>query len=99
MTTEDEIIGALDHRIQKLEDRYPFSADELEILCRCHDTCLENAEDKDDFLMKLAKASPYKYFLLPGDEMRERVNWIENHVLPAGFANQLRAAMSMDAYD
>lgn len=97
MATEDEIIGAIDHRVKKLEERYPFTADELEILCRCHDH-LKNEVDQDDFLMKLAQSSPYQFFFLPGDELRTRVYWIEDHILPPGFANQLRAAVDMDAF-
>jgi len=97
MATEDEIIGAIDHRIKKLEERYPFTADELEILCRCHDH-LKNEVDQDDFLMKLAQSSPYQFFFLPGDELRTRVYWIEDHILPPGFANQLRAAVSCDTF-
>lgn len=93
----DRIIGAMDHRIKKLQERYPFSAEELEILCRCHDH-IKNAADRNDFLMKLAQTSPYQFFFLPGDEMRTRVDWIESFILPSGFANQLRAAVSMDAF-
>ena len=93
----DKIIGAIDHRIKKLQERYPFTADELEILCRCHDH-LKNQGDQDDFLMKLVQTSPYQFFFLPGDEMRSRVDWIESFILPPGFANQLRAAVSMDSF-
>lgn len=83
--------------IRKLEERYPFNTEELEILVRCHDH-LKNNQDSDDFLMKMALTSPYSYFFLPGEEMRDRVDWIENHVLPPGFANELRAAISADAF-
>lgn len=83
--------------IHKLEERYPFSEEELEILIRCQER-LKNDKDKDDFLLKLALASPYSHFFLPGNEMRDRVVWIENHILPAGFANELRAAISADAF-
>jgi hypothetical protein len=85
------------HKIRNLQERYPFSQEELEILVRCHDL-LENPEDQDDFLMKLALASPYQHFFLPGDELRERVTWIEDYLLPPGFANELRAAISVDAF-
>ena len=97
MATEDEIIGDLDHRIKKLEERYPFTAEELEILCRCYDH-LKNEKDPDDFLMKLAQASPYQTFFLPGDELRHRVTWMEECILPPGFSNQLRAAMAVDPF-
>ena len=88
--------------IHKLEERYPFNEEELEILVRCHDNigesnkkCIERDEDNPSFLVKLALASPYSYFFLPGDSpMRSRVNWIEEHVLPPGFSNELRAAMA-----
>jgi hypothetical protein len=50
----------------------------------------------------LALASPYTFFFLPeehpGDAMRDRVSWIEDYVLPAGFANEFRAAISIDAF-
>ena len=86
--------------IRHLAERYPFDEAELEILVRCHDHI--NESSRDDFLMKLALASPYSYFFLPeehpGDAMRDRVSWIENYVLPAGFANELRAAISIDAF-
>jgi hypothetical protein len=85
--------------IQKLEERYPFNRAELEILVRCYEHVGgSNEEDKDDFLMKLALASPYSYFFVPGDEMRNRVSWIEDNVLPPGFANELRSAIAVDAF-
>ena len=83
--------------IHNLEDRYPFNEAELEILVRCHDH-VSNEDDKSDFIMKLALASPYSYFFLPGDAMADRVLWIEDNILPAGFANELRAATSTDAF-
>ena len=83
--------------IHKLAERYPFNDEELEILVRCHEH-LEDNENKEDFLMKLAVTSPYSYFFLPGDEMRDRVNFIEDKVLPAGFASDFRAAISADAF-
>ena len=83
--------------IHNLEDRYPFNEAELEILVRCHDH-VSNVGDKSDFIMKLALASPYSYFFLPGDAMADRVLWIEDYILPAGFANELRAATSTDAF-
>lgn len=85
------------HKLRKLQERYPFNEEELEILVLCHEH-LQDSEDQDDFLMKLAKATPYTFFFLPGDELRDRVNWIEDHILPAGFANGLRAAVSVDAF-
>jgi len=83
--------------IHKLEERYPFKEEELEVLVRCHDN-LQQETDKNDFLLKLALASPYSHYFLPGNEMRSRVEWIENHVLPQGLANELRAAISADAF-
>jgi hypothetical protein len=84
-------------QLKRLEDRYPFNEEELEILVRCHER-LKDRDDNDDFLMKLALSSPYSYFFLPGDEMRDRVNWIEDHVLPPGFASEFRAAVSADPF-
>jgi hypothetical protein len=85
------------HQLRKLQERYPFSEEELKILERCNEHLLD-PNDADDFLLKLARASPYQYFFLPGDEMRDRVTWIENHVLPAGFCNELKGAMSVDPF-
>jgi hypothetical protein len=48
--------------------------------------------------MKLALSSPYSYFFLPGNEMRDRVTWIEDHILPPGFGSNLRAATSVDTF-
>ena len=88
--------------LRRLEERYPFDEAELEILARCHDRLLSGGGDDDadgnSFLMKLALASPYSAFFLPGDEMRQRVEWVENQVLPPGFASGLRAATSADAF-
>lgn len=97
MVATEDIIGTIDHRIKKLEERYPFTADELEILCRCHDH-LQNENDHDDFLMKLARTSPYQFFFVPGDELRDRVNFIEDYILPAGFASQMRTAVTVDTF-
>jgi hypothetical protein len=85
-------------QIHKLEGRYPFNQEELEILIRCHDQIEDNKDTQEDFLLRLALASPFSYYFLPGDELRDRVTWIEDHVLPMGFASQLRAAISADAF-
>jgi hypothetical protein len=84
-------------QLKRLEDRYPFNEEELEILVRCHER-LNDRDNDDDFLMKLALASPYSYFFLPNDEMRDRVNWIEDHLLPPGFVSEFRAAISADPF-
>lgn len=86
--------------IHKLEERYPFNEEELEILIRCHDQIREASQQQqeEDFLEKLAFSSPYTYFFLPGDEMHQRVTWLEDHILPMGFPNKLRAAISADAF-
>jgi hypothetical protein len=84
-------------QIHKFEERYPFNEEELEILIRCYDQ-IQEGRNNDDFLEKLAFSSPYTYFFLPGDEMHDRVRWLENHILPGGFANKVRAAISADAF-
>ena len=81
------------HKLRKLQERYPFTEEELEILVRCHED-----ETEQDFLLKFARASPYQFFFLPGDELKDRVNWIEDHILPPGFPNQLHAAISVDPF-
>jgi hypothetical protein len=83
--------------LKKLEERYPFTEEELEILLRGHRALLDEA-DEDSFITKLALASPYAYFFLPADEMRHRADFVENTVLPMGFANEFRAAVAADAF-
>ena len=83
--------------LRKLEERYPFTEEELEILLRGHQALLDEANE-DSFIMKLALASPYSYFFLPDDEMRHRADFVENTVLPMGFANEFRAAVAADAF-
>ena len=86
-------------QLHKLEERYPFSTDELEILIRCHGNLEKGVEDHtSSYLLKLATASPFAYYFLPGDEMKTRVTWIEDHILPLGFPSQLRAGISSDAF-
>ena len=91
-------------QLHKLQERYPFSEEELEILVRCHDHLQAQQQqqqqhnDDDDFLTQLAVSSPYSYFFLPGDELRARVSWLEENVLPPGFSNKLRAALSADPF-
>ena len=84
-------------QIHKLQERYPFNEEELEILVRCHDR-IRDAVNNDDYLMQLATSSPYTYYFLPGEEMKERINWLEDRVLPMGFPNKLRAAVSADPF-
>lgn len=84
-------------QIHKLEERYPFNEEELEIIVLCHDH-IKDLENHDDFIMTLACASPYSHFFLPGNEMRNRVNWIEDHILPMGFSSQFRCAIATDAF-
>ena len=83
--------------IKSLEERYPFSEAELEVLIRCHDQLSEN-DNKDDFLTTLAKAFGYSVFFLPGDEMKDRVEWLEGHILPMGFSSRLRCAITADSF-
>ena len=94
-TTPDEILQEIDHRIKDLEQRFPFDAAELEILCRCHDQILVSSTGANQvpLLLQLAKASPYQYFLLPGDEMQHRVEWMTQEILPAEFEGALRQVL------
>lgn len=84
--------------IKSLEDRYPFIEEELEVLVRFHDQLNKNENNKDDFLVTLAKAVPYSAFFLPGDEMKDRVNWLEDHILCMGFSSRLRCAITTDSF-
>jgi hypothetical protein len=83
--------------IKKLEERYPFNEEELEVIARANDH-LKDMDNADDFLMTLAKALPYAVFFLPWDEMRFRVEWIEDHLLPMGFSSRFRCAISADSF-
>jgi hypothetical protein len=83
--------------LNKLADRYPFDVNEIEQLVRCHSALLD-MKNADSFLTKIALSSPYSYFFLPGDEMRRRVEIVEDKILPSGFASCLRAAMSVDLF-
>jgi hypothetical protein len=85
-------------QIHKLQERYPFQELELEILIRAHDYIQDEKNNEEDFLVLLALASPYAEYFLPGNEMRDRITWIEDHILPSGFPNMLRAAISADAF-
>mmetsp|Transcript_20092 Transcript_20092/g.43626 ORF Transcript_20092/g.43626 Transcript_20092/m.43626 type:complete len:486 (-) Transcript_20092:220-1677(-) len=84
-------------QINKLAERYPFNDSELEQLIRCH-TAILDVKNADTFLTKIALSSPYSYFFLPGNEMRRRIELIEDEILPAGFGSCLRAAMSVDGF-
>jgi hypothetical protein len=80
----------------------------MEILVRCHQKLREEDRASGDdssmastpsFLMVLAQASPYAHYFLPEDESgQNRLSFLENNVLPAGFSNKLRAAISDDAF-
>jgi len=83
--------------LKLLEERYPFNEEELEILLRGHQAVVDTANE-DSFIMKLALGSPYSFFFLPDDEMRNRAEFIENNVLPMGFDSEFRAAVSADAF-
>lgn len=84
-------------QINKLAERYPFNDEELEQLIRCHAALLDT-KNADTFLTKIALSSPYSYFFLPGNEMRRRIELIEDRILPFGFGSCLRAAMSVDLF-
>jgi hypothetical protein len=84
-------------KINKLAERYPFNKEELEQLIRCHSALLD-VRNTDSFLTKIALSSPYSYFFLPGNEMRRRIELVEDHILPQGFGSCLRAAMSVDLF-
>ena len=84
-------------QINKLAERYPFDSSELEQLLRCHAALLDT-KNNDTFLTKIALSSPYSYFFLPGDEMRRRIELIEEKILPFRFGSCLRAAMSVDTF-
>lgn len=84
-------------QIDKLAERYPFDDEELEQLIRCHSALLD-IKNADTFITKIALSSPYSYFFLPGNEMRRRIEIIEDNILPFGFGSCLRAATSVDLF-
>lgn len=83
--------------IQKLEDRYPFNTEELEVLVRCHERMI-NQKGPNDFVMALAKALPFSVFFLPGDELQDRVTCIETNILPLGFSSRLHSVINADSF-
>ena len=91
-------------QINLLVERYPFNEEELEILARAHEHVSELIPTKDDtsepesYLLSLAKASPYTFYFLPGDELKKRISFIEDYVLPQGFASSLRATISSSTF-
>lgn len=85
-------------QIHTLEERYPFQERELETLIRAHDQIRDEQNKEEGFLVLLSLASPYTEYFLPGNEIKNRVTWIEDHVLPSGFPNMLRAAISADPF-
>lgn len=89
MTSQDEL--------ERLQDRYPFSEPELEILLRSSCSCA--SQQDGDFLLTLAQSSPYATFFLPGDEMRHRIEWLQEHVLPPHFSKRLGAAVCCCSQD
>jgi len=84
-------------QLKKLAERYPFDVEELEQLIRCHAALLDN-KNTDTFLTKIGMSSPYSYFFLPGNEMRRRIEIVEDKILPQGFGSCLRAAISVDLF-
>jgi len=84
-------------QITKLAERYPFDVEELEQLIRCHAALLDN-KNTDTFLTKIGMSSPYSYFFLSGNEMRRRIEIVEDKILPQGFGSCLRAAISVDLF-
>ena len=84
-------------QVKKLAERYPFDDEELEQLIRCHSALLDN-KNTDTFLTKIGMSSPYSYFFLPGNEMRRRIEIVEDKILPQGFGSCLRAAISVDLF-
>lgn len=85
-------------KLHELQERYPFNDAEMEILIRCYESIHNECYHHEGFLVKLALASPYSYFFLPGNEMRRRVTWIEDQILPRGFSDRLESAMNADVF-
>jgi hypothetical protein len=83
--------------LKLLEERYPFNEEELEVLLRGH-RAIVDPTNEDSFITKLALCSPYSFFFLPDDEMRNRAEYIETRILPMGFDSQFRAAVSADTF-
>jgi hypothetical protein len=83
--------------IKKLQERYPFTEEELEIIARWHDQ-LQDIRCDNDFLMTMTRALPYSVFFLPGDELGDRVRWLEETLLPKDFSRRLLGAIYSDTF-
>jgi hypothetical protein len=83
--------------IKKLEERYPFTEDELEVIARLHDQ-LQDIRSDNDFLMTMTRALPYSVFFLPSDELGDRVRWLEETLLPKDFGRRLFGAIYSDTF-
>lgn len=82
-------------QINEWAHKYPFDEKELEIILRCHHSIVDNVKDdkKRSFLSTLAHAFPYVFFFLPKDEVENRINLIEEYILPHGFGERLEETL------
>jgi hypothetical protein len=86
-------------QIHALGDRYPFSEEELEILCRAHDRLMNVHNTDGNFILTLALASPYTTYFVPGDEVRRRVSAIQQtSLLPPATSEALCRVLFSDAF-
>mmetsp|Transcript_13945 Transcript_13945/g.30485 ORF Transcript_13945/g.30485 Transcript_13945/m.30485 type:complete len:514 (+) Transcript_13945:134-1675(+) len=90
----------MDGTLQNLAERYPFDQHELIILIRCQEHIWSNSDHSNkNFLLALAQASPFSHYFLPNqNELRDRVLWLENHILPPGFASAIRYSIAVDPF-
>ncbi len=88
--------------IKKWSEKYPFDEQELEIIIRCHNS-IAFPKDKpksgtpdikqQSFLSLLSHSFPYVFFFLPNDEIQNRIELVEDTILPKGFGQRLKNAI------
>lgn len=82
-------------QIQSWTKKYGMDEGEVEILLRCHNSIVnpKDGSDSGSFLNLLAHSFPYVFFFLPHDEIKNRIELVENHILPKNFGEKLRSAI------
>lgn len=82
-------------QIKGWSNKYPFDEGELEIILRCYNsiTSPRGKEKNESFLDLLAHSHPYVFFFLPTDEISNRINLVEENILPKNFGDKLKHAI------
>ncbi len=81
-------------QIKVWTEKFGFDEGEVEILLRCHHSLTSPKDREGSFLNHLlAHSFPYVFFFLPYDEIKNRINLVENHILPKAFGEKLKKAI------